>query len=235
MNKADNSAGRTASSAVHVWSFLFSSMPNRQAGSRRFSRNIKRAVVFQPDVSPLSCGVASGSFESRAAKSKMRATALDAASHMACSIACGHHATCILPYVQRGAQCLCHVARVLLRRVFTSLLEREICRAAPTRARPLAAPCIRRTARTTVVSSLCGETSAQRKSSSRVLSRQSDASHCTSRILPLNTAIARSRVAYVDTVAAIRRLQPTAFSLQRDVGAAHVVFDARQGYRKREK
>lgn len=48
MNKADNSAGRTASSAVHVWSFLFSSMLSRQAGSRRSFRNIKRAVVFQP-------------------------------------------------------------------------------------------------------------------------------------------------------------------------------------------
>jgi hypothetical protein len=42
MNKADNSAGRTASSAIHVWSFLFSPILNRQAGSQRFSRNIGR-------------------------------------------------------------------------------------------------------------------------------------------------------------------------------------------------
>jgi hypothetical protein len=38
----------------------------------------------------------------------------------------------------------------------------------------------------------------------------------------MNSAIARSRVAYADTVAAIQRLQPGALSLQRDVGAMHL-------------
>jgi hypothetical protein len=216
MNKADNSAGRAASSAVHVWSFLFSSVPSQQAGSRRFSRNIKRAVVFQPDVALRRALSRAAQLKARCVqRHEMRRAACHVRSHAGITRPAFFpmYSAVLSAFVTLHAYYFAAFSHHCWSKKFVGL-PRRVQGASRRRAHavPLTQPSYLHSVERHLHYAMRALVCCRDRATRLIAHRE---------FLP-NNAIARSRVAYADTVAAIQRLQPRALSLQRDVGAMHL-------------